>query len=100
MSFAFLDLPVYDRFSALTPRTFKEVSEREGIPLDVLSVVREAMGLAQAEADDQIREDELEVVPLAAIGQPRSTHKELCPRIEVAGKRKDEVYRWALQSSR
>jgi adenylate cyclase len=64
LSFAFLDLPVYDRFSALTPRTFKDVSEQEGIPLDVLLVVREAMGLAQAAPDDQIREDELEVVPL------------------------------------
>jgi adenylate cyclase len=64
LSFAFLDLPVYDRFSALTPRTFKDVSQEEGIPLDLLLVVREAMGLAQAEAHDQVREDELEVVPL------------------------------------
>jgi adenylate cyclase len=64
LSFAFLDLPVYDRFSPLTPRTFEDVSEHEGIPLDVLLVVREAMGLAQAAPDDQIREDELEVVPL------------------------------------
>jgi adenylate cyclase len=64
LSFAFLDLPVYDRFSPLGPRTFTDVSEQEGIPLDLLLVVREAMGLAQAEADDQVREDELEVVPL------------------------------------
>jgi adenylate cyclase len=64
LSFAFLDLPVYDRFSPLGPRTFRDVSEQEGIPLDVLLIVREAMGLAQAEADDQVREDELEVVPL------------------------------------
>jgi len=64
LSFAFLDLPVYDRFSALTSRTFKDVSEQEGIPLDLLLVVREAMGLAQAEPDDQVRDDELEVVPL------------------------------------
>jgi class 3 adenylate cyclase len=64
LSLAFLDLPVYDRFSALTPRTFTDVSEQEGIPLDVLLVVREAMGLAQATPDDQVREDELEVVPL------------------------------------
>jgi adenylate cyclase len=64
LSFAFLELSVYDRFSALTPRTFTDVSEQEGIPLDVLLVVREAMGLAQAAPDDQMREDELEVVPL------------------------------------
>jgi adenylate cyclase len=64
LSFAFLDLPVYDRFSPLGTRTFRDVSEQEGIPLDVLLIVREAMGLAQAQADDQVREDELEVVPL------------------------------------
>jgi adenylate cyclase len=64
LSFAFLDLPVYDRFSPLGPTTFRDVSEQEGIPLDVLLIVREAMGLAQAEADDQVRDDELEVVPL------------------------------------
>ena len=64
LSFAFLDLPVYDRFSPLGPRTFTEVSEQEGVPLDLLLVVREAMGLAQADAADQVREDELEVVPL------------------------------------
>jgi adenylate cyclase len=64
LSFAFLDLAVYDRFSPLGPRTFTDVSEEEGIPLDLLLVVREAMGLAQAAPDDQVREDELEVVPL------------------------------------
>lgn len=62
LSFDFLDLPVYDRFSALVPRTFRDVSDEKGIPLELLLVVREAMGLAQAEADDQMREDELEVV--------------------------------------
>jgi class 3 adenylate cyclase len=64
LSFDFLDLEVYDRFAGLSSRTFRDVSEEDGIPLDVLLVVREAMGLAQAEADDQVREDELEVVPL------------------------------------
>jgi hypothetical protein len=40
------------------------VSSKEGIPLELLLVVREAVGLAKADADDQIREDELQVVPL------------------------------------
>jgi adenylate cyclase len=64
LSFAFLDLPLYDRFSHLSRRSFRDVSSHEGIPLELLLVVREAMGLAQAEADDQVREDELQVVPL------------------------------------
>jgi adenylate cyclase len=64
LSFEFLDHPVYERFARLTPRTFRDVSSEEGIPLELLLVVREAVGLAQAEADDQMREDELQVVPL------------------------------------
>jgi adenylate cyclase len=64
LSFDFLDHPVYDRFSRLSPMTFRDVSSQDGIPLELLLVVREAMGLAQADADDQVREDELVVVPL------------------------------------
>src|SRR6266576_1131400 len=60
LSFAFLDLPVYDRFSRLTPRSFRDVSSEEGIPLELLLIVREAVGLALADADDQVREDELQ----------------------------------------
>ena len=64
LSFAFLDHPVYDRFSQLTSRSFRDVSSEEGIPLELLLIVRESVGLAQADADDQVREDELQVVPL------------------------------------
>jgi adenylate cyclase len=64
LSFDFLDHPVYDRFSRLSPRSFRDVSSDEGIPLELLLVVREAVGLAQADADDQMREDELSVVPI------------------------------------
>jgi adenylate cyclase len=64
LSFEFLDHPVYDRFARLTSRSFRDVSSQEGIPLELLLVVREAVGLAQANGDDQVREDELQVVPL------------------------------------
>jgi adenylate cyclase len=64
LSFEFLDHPVYDRFARLTSRSFRDVSSEEGIPLELLLVVREAIGLAQADVDDQVREDELQVVPL------------------------------------
>jgi adenylate cyclase len=40
------------------------VSAQESIPVELLLVVRDAMGLAQASADDQVREDELQLVPL------------------------------------
>jgi adenylate cyclase len=67
LSFAFLDLPVYDRFAGLGQASFREVSSQEGIPLELLLVVREAIGFAQADADDRMRDDELGVVPIIAL---------------------------------
>ena len=66
LSFAFLDLPVYDRFAGLSQASFREVSSEKGIPLELLLVVREAIGYAQAGADDRMRDDELGVVPIIA----------------------------------
>ena len=64
LTFAFLDVPVYYRFSALSRRSFREVSAQEAIPLELLLVVREAIGFAQADPDDRMRDDELRVVPI------------------------------------
>jgi adenylate cyclase len=64
LSFASLDSPLYDRFSGLSSTSFREVSEREGISLELLLVVRQAVGFAQADPDDPMRDDELRVVPL------------------------------------
>ncbi|HYY07029.1 MAG TPA: adenylate/guanylate cyclase domain-containing protein, partial [Actinomycetota bacterium] len=55
---------VYDRFAGLSAESFRDVSEREGIPLELLLVVRDAIGFAQADPDDAMREDELLLVPL------------------------------------
>ena len=55
LSFAFLDLPVWDRFSGLSRRSFREVSSQETIPLELLMVVREAIGFAQADPDNRMR---------------------------------------------
>jgi adenylate cyclase len=67
LSFVSLDSPLYDRFSGLSPTSFREVSERERIPLELLLVVREAIGFAQADPDDPMRDDELRVVPLLGL---------------------------------
>jgi adenylate cyclase len=67
LSFGFLDRPVYDRFAGLSARSFQEVSEGEEIPLELLLVVRDAMGFAQADPDDRMREDELQLVPLIGL---------------------------------
>lgn len=63
LSFAFLDANAYDRFEGLSSTTFRELSERKGIPLDLLRVVREAVGFAEPGPEDRVRRDELSVVP-------------------------------------
>ncbi|TMK33755.1 MAG: adenylate/guanylate cyclase domain-containing protein [Actinobacteria bacterium] len=63
LSLAFLDAPSYERFAALAADTFRQVSDRTGIPLELLMVVREAIGMAQPSPDDRLREDEMAIVP-------------------------------------
>jgi class 3 adenylate cyclase len=62
LSFGFLQLPVFDRFAGLTSSTFQTLSTETGIPLELLTVIREAIGFAQPVADDLVREDELPIV--------------------------------------
>ena len=64
LDFGMFDLANYDRIAALTPETFRETAERTGISLQLLLVVREAIGFAVAEPDDKMREDETEVIPM------------------------------------
>jgi class 3 adenylate cyclase len=64
LSFAFFDLPVYDRFAQLSDTTFHEVSERDKVPVELVMLIREAIGFAQPEPSDVMRGDELGVVPL------------------------------------
>ena len=63
LSFEFLGSPAFDRFSGHSEVTFRELSERAGVPFELLVVVREATGFARPAPDDQVREDELAVVP-------------------------------------
>ena len=63
LSLAFLDAPGYERFAALAAETFQRVSDRTGIPLELLLVIREAIGMAQPSPDDRLREDEMAIVP-------------------------------------
>jgi len=59
----FLDSEAYERFAGLCDETFRQVSERTGIPVELLMVIREAIGMAQPSPDDRMREDELGVLP-------------------------------------
>lgn len=64
LSFAFFDLPVYDRFAQLSGTTFREIGERDGISVELLLLIREAIGFARPQPEDRMREDELRIVPL------------------------------------
>lgn len=63
LSLDFLDAPAYERFSALAPETFQQVSDRTGIPVAILTLIREATGSAQPSPDDRLRDDEMAIVP-------------------------------------
>jgi len=63
LSFTFLDAAAFDRFAGVSTTTFLELSTRTGVPLDLLKVVREAVGFAEPQPDDHVREYELAVVP-------------------------------------
>ena len=63
LSLAFFDEATYERFAALADESFAQVSDRTGIPLELLTVVREAIGMAAPSPDDRLREDEVAIVP-------------------------------------
>jgi adenylate cyclase len=63
LSFSYLDATAFDRFAGVSGTTFRELSERTGVPLDLLFVVREAHGFAEPRPEDHVREDELAFVP-------------------------------------
>jgi adenylate cyclase len=64
LSFSYLDASAFDRFAGISSTTFQQVSESTGISLDLLRVVREALGFAEPRPEDLVREDELAVVPV------------------------------------
>jgi adenylate cyclase len=63
ISLDFMDAAAYERFAALASESFQEVSDRTGIPLELLESIRETIGLAPPSPNDLMREDELRVVP-------------------------------------
>jgi adenylate cyclase len=64
LSFSYLDAGAFDRFAEVSGTTFRQLSDRSGIPMDLLRVVREAIGFAEPGPDDPVREDELSIVPM------------------------------------
>ena len=73
LSFAFLEAAPFRRWAVRSRRTYRQVSEETGVPLDTLGAVLESMGFAPAAPDEPMREDELEVVPLLQLGLASGT---------------------------
>lgn len=59
----FVDDPAYELFTGLTEETFQQVSERTGVPLELLGVMREATGSPPPRPEDRLRALELETLP-------------------------------------
>jgi len=68
LSFAFLEASPYHRWAVPSDRTYRQVSEETGVPLDVLRETLESMGFAWTSPDEAMREDELEVIPVLEMG--------------------------------
>jgi adenylate cyclase len=68
VSFAFLEAAPYRRWAVRSGRTYRQVSQETGVPLELLGSFLEAIGFARMAADEPIREDDLEIVPLLQLG--------------------------------
>jgi adenylate cyclase len=64
ISLDYLDASAFDQFAEVSGTTFRELSESTGIPMELLKVVREAVGFAEARPDDRVREDELAITQM------------------------------------
>jgi hypothetical protein len=64
LSFAFLEAQQYQRYAARSARTYRQVSQETGVPLELLARALEAGGFAWSAPDDPMRQDELEMVPV------------------------------------
>src|ERR671937_1984535 len=68
LSFAFLEATPYRRWAGRSARTYRQVSQETGVPLELLGSFLEAIGFARMAPDELMQEDELEVVPLLQLG--------------------------------
>jgi adenylate cyclase len=67
LSLDFLDAPSFERFAHLASESFQQISDRTQIPLELLTGLREAVGMAPPSPDDRLREDEIAIVPFIEI---------------------------------
>jgi len=63
----FVDQPEYKRFALLGAESFRDVSDRTGLSIEMVLLIHEAAGFGAARPDDRMREDELRVVPFVEL---------------------------------
>jgi adenylate cyclase len=97
LSLDFMDTPVYQRFSSLSDVTFQELSTRTGVPVQLLMVIREAVGGAQPSPEDRVRDNELAIVPFIEI-QLREGFREIAIERLIRG-HGDSLRRMAEQEA-
>jgi hypothetical protein len=68
LSFTFLETAPFRRWAVRSARTYRQVSQETGVPLELLGSALESMGFTRMAADEPMREDELEIVPLVQLG--------------------------------
>src|SRR4029450_4096537 len=68
LSLSFLEGAPFRRWAVRSGRTYRQVSQDTGIPLETLGVGLEAVGFAPGGPAEPMREDELAVVPLLQLG--------------------------------
>jgi adenylate cyclase len=68
LSFAFLEAAPYRRWAVRSARTYRQVSQETGVPLELLGGALESMGFTRMDPDEPIREDELAIVPFVQLG--------------------------------
>jgi adenylate cyclase len=64
LSLSWMDAPTFDSFAAFTGISFEQLSAQTGVPVELLMVIREAIGAAMPSPTDHLREDEMAIVPL------------------------------------
>jgi adenylate cyclase len=68
LSFAFLEAPPFRRWAVRSTRTYRQVTQATGVPLELLRGALESMGFARVDPDEPMREDELEILPFLRLG--------------------------------
>jgi adenylate cyclase len=67
LSFGFLDLPSWEWYGGFIGKTYRELSAETGLGLELLEVIRQAMGFARPDPEDPVHEEVLALVPVVKV---------------------------------